>query len=87
MVQFQMSLPWPIRGRNLFLFQQLPLYGLEEGVGRDLHEAALAVAAESVGRVLVQEALEDAGSLHGQGARDTDGLLKDNLQENVFERL
>ena len=38
---------------------RFPLDGLEEGVGHDLHEAGLLVTAQTVGGVLVEEALED----------------------------
>merc|ERR1712117_172110 len=38
--------PWPVRRRDLLLLEQFPLDGLEEGVGHDLHEAGLLVAAQ-----------------------------------------
>ena len=34
-------LPRPVGRGDLLLFQELPLDGLEEGMGHDLHEAAL----------------------------------------------
>ena len=57
---------------------QFPLDGLEEGVRHDLHEAGLLVAAQPVGRVLVEEALQDGGGLDAQRPRDPDRLLQDH---------
>ena len=72
--------PGPVGGRDLLLLQQLPLDGLEEGMGHDLHESRLLVAAQAVSRILVEESLQDARRFHGQGPRDPDGLLQDHLQ-------
>ena len=48
----------PIRRRNLFLLERLPLYRLVKRMSHDLHETGILVAAQTIGRVLVQEALE-----------------------------
>ena len=47
--------PGSVGGRDLLLLEQRPVDRLEEGVRHYLHKPGLAVAAESVGRVLVQE--------------------------------
>lgn len=71
------------RRHHLFLLQHLPLDALEEGMVDDVEEAVLA-AAEPLHRVLVEEALQHRGRLHGQRARDTDRLLQYHLEEIVF---
>ena len=57
---------------------QLPVDGLEEGVVDDVLEARLGMTAEPLPGVLVEEALEDAARLDGEGARDPDRLLQDH---------
>ena len=57
---------------------RFPLDGLEEGVRHDLHEAGLLVAAQAVGRILVQEALQDGGGLHAQRPGNPDRLFQNN---------
>ena len=44
----------------------------------DLHEAGLLVAAQPIGRVLVEEPLQDGGGLDAQRPRDSDRLLQDH---------
>jgi hypothetical protein len=78
-----MIIPGPVGRRDLLLFQQLPLNGLEEGVGGDLHEPGLLVAAQAVSRVLVEEPLEDAGRLHRQRPRDPDSFLQNHLPKKL----
>ena len=63
---------------NCYCTHQFPLDGLEEGVRHDLHEAGLLVATQPVGRVLVEEALQDGGRLYAQRPRDPDRLLQDH---------
>ena len=41
------------------MIYRFPLDGLEEGVGHDLHESSLLVAAQTICRILVEEALQD----------------------------
>lgn len=50
----------------------------------DVHEGRVAVAAQTVGRVLVQEALEHGGGLDAERPRDTDRLLQDHLEQVVL---
>lgn len=59
----------------------LPVDGAEEGVRDDVREACVGVTPQPVRGVLVKEALEDTGRLHGQRTRDTDGPLQDNCGE------
>ena len=47
--------PGSVGGRDLLLLEQRPVDRLEEGVSHDLHKPGLAVTAESVCGVLVQE--------------------------------
>lgn len=65
----------------------VPLDVLEELMGRDLGERVGAVAAEPVGRVLVQEALEHVGRLDAQRPRYADRLLQDHLEQVVLRVL
>ena len=44
----------------------------------DVLKARLGMAAEPLPGVLVEEALEDAARLDGEGARDPDRLLQDH---------
>jgi hypothetical protein len=55
-----------------------PLDGLEEGVSHDLHESGLLVTAETISRILVEEALQDGGGLHAQRSRNANRLLKND---------
>ena len=55
-----------------------PLDGFEEGVSHDLHESGLLVTAETISRILVEEALQDGGGLHAQRSRNANRLLKND---------
>ncbi len=68
-----------IETRNTHSF---PFDGLEEGVGHDFHETSLLVAAQAIGRVLVEEALQDGGGLHTQRPRNPDRLFKNNWKKS-----
>ena len=49
---------------KVFKAHRFPFDGLEEGMGHDLHESGLPVAAETIRRIFVQESLQDGGRFH-----------------------
>ncbi len=66
------------RWRKVKATHRFPLDGLEEGVRHDLHESGLFVTTQAVGRVLVQEALQDGGRFDAQRPRDSDRFLQND---------
>ena len=54
-------------------------------MGHDLHEAGLLVAAQAIGGVLVEEALQDGGGLHAQRAGNPNCLFKNDWKKSKKE--
>lgn len=63
---------------------RFPFDALEEGMRGNVVKAGVPVASKSIGRILIQEALEHGSSLHRQRPRNTNGFLQDNLEEVVL---
>ena len=62
----------------------LPVNALEERMIHNVQEGGVAIAAQTVGRIFVQETFQHGCCLHAQRARYTDRLLQNHLEQIVF---
>lgn len=63
---------------------QIPVDGLEERMAGDVGERGVWLAAEPIGRVLVEEVAQHLAGLHAERPRYANGALEDHLEQIVL---